>query len=132
MVSVIIGSYNRYELLLRSIDSVINQTYKDIEIIVVDDCSIDDRYENLKSRKDIRFFKTDKNSGLPAVPRNIGIDNAKGDWICFLDDDDYFLPNKIEKQMEYSKDYNFLCCDAYCDDNLSEKLIKDKHIDIWM
>jgi glycosyltransferase involved in cell wall biosynthesis len=72
MVSVIIGSYNRYELLLRSIDSVINQTYKDIEIIVVDDCSIDDRYENLKSRKDIRFFKTDKNSGLPAVPRNIG------------------------------------------------------------
>jgi glycosyltransferase involved in cell wall biosynthesis len=132
MVSVIIGSYNRYDFLLRAIDSVMNQTYKDIEIIVVDDCSIDDRYENLKNKKDIRFFKTDKNSGLPAVPRNIGIDKAKGDWICFLDDDDYFLPNKIEKQMEYSKEYNFICCDAYCDDNLSERHIKNRYIDIWM
>lgn len=131
MVSVIIGSYNRYELLLRAIESVLNQTYKDIEIIVVNDCSTDKRYDNLKHNSNIKFFKTDTNSGLPSVPRNIGINNSKGEWICFLDDDDYFLPTKIEKQMGYSDDYDFICCDAYCDENHSEKYLKWRYLGVW-
>lgn len=131
MVSIIIGSYNRYDLLLRAIDSVMNQTYKDIEIIVIDDCSIDNRYENLKYNDNIKFFRTDINSGLPAIPRNIGINNSKGEWICFLDDDDYFLPNKIEKQMEYSSDFSFICCDAYCDENHNERYLKHRNLGLW-
>jgi glycosyltransferase involved in cell wall biosynthesis len=131
LVSVIIGTYNRYDLVLRAIDSVLNQTYKNIEIIVVDDCSTDLRYENLKNNKNIKFLSTTKNSRLPSVPRNIGINNSNGEWICFLDDDDYFLPSKIERQIEVTKKYDFVCSDAYYDDNLSLKYAKGLHNVVW-
>ena len=100
MVSVIIPTFNRACLLGRSIESVLSQTYNDYEIIVVDDGSDDGTGEIIKSfNKQIRFFRI-PHSGVSKA-RNTGIDNAKGDWISFLDSDDYWLPQKLEKQMAY-------------------------------
>jgi len=105
MVSIIIPTYNRTDLLPRAIQSVINQTYKDWELIVVDDCSKDKTPEIIKDweRKDqrIKGILLDKNSGGPAHPRNIGIQNSHGEYIAFLDHDDEWLPEKLEKQINF-------------------------------
>jgi len=107
LVSVIIPTFQRSEYLIRAIDSVLNQTYQNMEIIVVDDNDGDNEYrkstsENLNeyiSKEQIIYLKHDKNKGLPAA-RNTGIKQAKGEFIAFLDDDDEWLPQKIEKQIE--------------------------------
>ncbi len=130
LVSIIIGTYERYDLVLRAIESALNQTYNNIEVIVVDDCSKDDRYKLLESRKDIIYLKTEKNSSLPAIPRNMGIIRSSGKWISFLDDDDYFVPSKIEDQMEYSNSYDFICSDAFYDNTLNS-YAKGLYLDYW-
>lgn len=101
MVSVIIPAYNREKTIERAVMSVLNQTYKDLELIVVDDCSKDNTVEVLKSIKDDRFkiIELEKNSGA-CVARNVGIENAQGDYIAFQDSDDEWLLNKLEKQMD--------------------------------
>ena len=100
MVSVIIPSYNREKTIERAVMSVLNQTYKDLELIVVDDCSKDNTVEVLKSIEDDRFriIELEKNSGA-CVARNVGIENAQGDYIAFQDSDDEWLLDKLEKQM---------------------------------
>ena len=99
LVTVYIPTYNRVELLKRAVESVRQQTYKNLEIIIVDDCSIDGTYDYLKEIAEqdarIRFFLKEKNSGA-CVSRNIAIENAKGEFITGLDDDDYFISNRIE------------------------------------
>ena len=114
MVSVIIPSYERYDLLLRSIDSVLNQTYRDIEIVVVDDCSKDSRYLNL-SNNNIKYHRLEKRLGFPGKVRNHGIINSLGDWVSFLDDDDTWLPTKLERQIQFINSYDFISCDALID-----------------
>ncbi|ROI12941.1 glycosyltransferase family 2 protein [Epilithonimonas hominis] len=107
LVSVIIPTFQRSEYLIRAIESVINQTYQNIEIVVVDDNDGDNEYrkstqENLKcyiEDKKIKYLKHDKNKGLPSA-RNTGITNSIGEYVAFLDDDDEWLPTKVEKQME--------------------------------
>ena len=96
MVSVIIPSYNREKTIKRAVESGLNQTYKDIEVIVVDDCSSDKTIEILTSIKDKRFsyYKLDKNSGA-CVARNLGIEKVKGDYIFLHDSDDEWLPDKL-------------------------------------
>ena len=100
-VSVIIATYRRDEPLRRAIASVKNQTYPDIEIIVVDD-NADPKWNTVvesmvNSFESITYIKNEKNCGS-AKTRNIGIFAATGDYITFLDDDDEYLPEKIEKQ----------------------------------
>lgn len=99
LVTVYIPTYNRVELLKRAVESVRQQTYKNLEIIIVDDCSIDSTHDYLKKIAEqdarIRFFLKEKNSGA-CVSRNIAIENAKGEFITGLDDDDYFLERRIE------------------------------------
>lgn len=99
LVTVYITTFNRLDLLKRSLDSVRTQTYKNIEIIVVDDCSTDGTQEFLKEiakgDERIKFFLKEKNGGA-CESRNIAIQNARGEYITGLDDDDYFLPNRIE------------------------------------
>lgn len=99
LVTVYIPTFNRVELLKRAVESVRQQTYQNLEIIVVDDCSTDGTHEYLKdiSNKDsrIRFFLKEKNSGA-CVSRNIAIKNANGEYITGLDDDDYFLLDRIQ------------------------------------
>lgn len=99
LVTVYIPTFNRVNLLKRAVDSVRKQTYKNLEIIIVDDCSKDGTHEYLEeiSKQDsrIQYFIKQKNSGA-CVSRNIAIKNAKGEFITGLDDDDYFLKNRIE------------------------------------
>ena len=103
MVSVIIPCYNSQEFLAQAIDSVRLQTYVNWELLIVDDCSTDkssiiiQQYVQQDSR--IHYLKTDKPSGSPTLPRNIGIQHARGRFIAFLDSDDMWLPNKLEEQL---------------------------------
>ena len=103
LVTVIIPVFNSSRTIIRCLESVINQTYSDIEIIVIDDGSTDDSirllrsYINDKNCKNITIL-CQKNSG-PSAARNNGITHAKGEYIAFLDSDDEWYPQKIEKQM---------------------------------
>lgn len=110
LVSVIIPSHNRYDNLLNAINSVKQQTYKNYEIIVVDDGSKDSRYKNnIHNVKIINLPQSSKEIlGYPcgAVPRNEGMRNSNGTYIAFLDDDDIWMPNKLEIQMEEMKKNN--------------------------
>jgi len=105
LVSVIIPTYNRAHLLGRAIQSVLNQTYQDFELIIVDDASSDNTEEVVKSFHDdrIKYIRHDENKGAGAA-RNTGIKAARGEYIAFQDDDDKWLPNKLEKQVKVLED----------------------------
>lgn len=124
-VSIIIPTYKRNDMLERAINSVLNQTYKNIEVIVVDDNDEGSIYrknneilmKKFKSNSKVRYLKHIKNMN-GAVARNTGIYNSEGEYITFLDDDDEFLPLKIEKQVEFLEE-NFKIYDAvYCGFNV--------------
>ncbi len=104
LVSVIIPTYNGESTILRAINSVLNQTYSNLELIIVDDCSKDNTFEVVKNVKDkrVKVLRHKKNRGGSAA-RNTGIKEAKGEYIAFLDDDDEWLNEKVEKQVEYLK-----------------------------
>ena len=100
-VSVIIPFYNRIKLVVRAIKSVLNQTHKNYEILLVNDGSTDKMEELkdlIKKEKCIKLINVEPNKGA-ANARNIGIENATGDYIAFLDSDDEFEPNKLEIQL---------------------------------
>ena len=100
MVTVIIPTYNRGSTILRSVESVLSQTYSDLELIIVDDCSADNTQEVIGAVRDdrVRYIRLEKNQGACAA-RNAGIDNAKGEYIAFQDSDDEWLPQKLERQL---------------------------------
>lgn len=118
-VSVIIPTYNRADLLNRVIKSVLNQTFKDFELIIVDDGSTDNTKEVVKrfQEKDKRVkYIWQKNSGAPASPKNTGIRNSKGQFLAFLDSDDRWLSEKLEKQItlfEKSKNLGIVSCNCW-------------------
>lgn len=101
LVSVIIPTYNRAHLISQSIESVLNQTFKDYEIIVVNDGSTDNTKELLSTRygEKILYIGKKKNKGLSAA-RNTGIEASRGKYIAILDDDDEWLPHKLEMQID--------------------------------
>ena len=100
MISVILPTYNREAVLMRSVDSVLNQTVSDLELILVDDGSTDGTQTLIESIQDprIRYLKLDGNHGACAA-RNAGLDAARGEWIAFMDSDDAWTPNKLERMM---------------------------------
>ena len=103
LVSVIMPSYNTALFIARSIQSVIAQSYRDWELIIVDDCSTDNTDEVVKpflSDERIKYFKNRNNSGT-AVCRNRALREAKGKWIAFLDSDDLWMPDKLKKQVSF-------------------------------
>lgn len=104
LISVIIPTHNRKLLLKNAIDSVLNQTYQKFEIIIVDDCSTDGTKDYVLSLKDarIKYFRNEKNL-YAAASRNVGIKNSNGEFIAFLDDDDEWFPQKLEKQIPIFK-----------------------------
>ena len=106
MVSVIIPTYNRADTIIRSVKSVLNQTYKDIEVIVVDDCSVDNTIDLLEKIQDkdsrLKILKHQYNAGACAA-RNTGIEYATGNYIAFHDSDDEWLNNKLEIQLNQIK-----------------------------
>ena len=111
LVSVIIPTYNGSNTILRAINSVLNQTYSNLELIIVDDCSKDNTFEVIKSVGDkrVKVLRHKKNRGGSAA-RNTGIKEAKGEYIAFLDDDDEWLSEKVEKQVEYLKNKESSLC----------------------
>ena len=101
MISVVIPSYNRALLVKRAAESVLAQSYKDLELIVVDDGSIDDTASIIKSLSDSRVrYVYQKNSGA-CVARNNGIEHANGEYIAFHDSDDIWRVDKLECQLKY-------------------------------
>jgi len=101
--SVIIPTYNRYKALIKAIDSVYSQSYKNYELIVVDDGSTDDTPNIANKYNNSLKYIRQKNSGVSSA-RNVGILNSDSPFITFLDSDDQWLPKKLEKQHYYIKD----------------------------
>lgn len=107
LVSVIIPTYKRADMLTKAIDSVVVQTYKNLEIIVIDDNDPNSDYRlNTKNklnsyikRGTIKYIENEKNLG-GSITRNRAVEESKGEYIAFLDDDDIFFPTKIEKQVK--------------------------------
>lgn len=102
LVSIVMPNYNSEKYLKATIDSVLAQTYTNWELLFVDDCSTDSSLEIVRSYNDsrIKILQNEKNSGA-AVSRNYALREAKGKWIAFLDSDDLWIPEKLEKQLAY-------------------------------
>ena len=120
-VSVIIPTFNRFNLLIDAINSVRKQTYTNIEIIVINDGSTQNEYYEYDFGKDVLIVHLEKNSKelyghyCPgSITRNKGLELATGKYIAFLDDDDIWFPNKLEEQINAMKnsDYKICCSEA--------------------
>lgn len=130
-VSVVIPTYNRFENLLNCLVSILNQTYQNLEIIVVNDNSSDPRYYELNINK-VRFIHLKKGSkeilGYPcgAYCRNIGMKNSNNEYIAFCDDDDIWMPNKLEIQLNEMKinDSYISCTEGYIGNGFYNNSIK--------
>lgn len=112
--SVIIPTFNRAEKLRRALDSLLEQSWRDFEVIVCDDGSIDGTGEMVGSfvgRLDIRHL-WDENFGGPARPRNRGVTASRGEWLCFLDADDWWYPLKLERVAAVTGDADFIFHDC--------------------
>lgn len=108
LVSIIMPSYNTAPYIKETIQSVLNQTYEDWELLIVDDCSTDNTDEVLAEIRDprIRIFRNECNSGA-AVSRNRALKEAKGQWIAYLDSDDLWVPEKLEKQIKFMESHGY-------------------------
>lgn len=108
-VSIVMPSYNTTNFISETIESVLAQTYTDWELIIVDDCSTDNTDEVVKpylSDSRIIYIKNEKNSGA-AISRNRALREAKGKWIAFLDSDDLWMPEKLQKQIAFMEDNGY-------------------------
>lgn len=109
LVSIIMPSYNTAQYIEKTIKSVLDQTYTNWELLIVDDCSTDNTDEVVKNYltdKRINYLKNEQNSGA-AVSRNRALREAKGQWIAFLDSDDLWMPEKLEKQICFMKEKGY-------------------------
>jgi glycosyltransferase involved in cell wall biosynthesis len=104
LVTAVIPSFNHGHFVLEAVESVLAQSYRPVEVIVVDDGSEDDTFERLKPYLDRIHYIRQENRGLSAA-RNTGIRAASGEWIAFLDADDVWAPQKIEIQLKAAGDY---------------------------
>lgn len=109
LVSIIMPSWNTGRFIAESIQSVLNQTYQNWELLIVDDCSTDNTDEIVAGFNDkrIRYFKNEKNSGA-AITRNRAIREARGEWIAFLDSDDLWSPEKLAKQLNFMNEHGYV------------------------
>ena len=101
-ISIVLPVYNGADHLKRAIDSVLGQTFNDLELLVVDDGSSDNSFEIASGYPQIRLFRQE-NKGVPHA-RNKGVAEARGKYVCFLDQDDTWLPEKLELQVKSFKD----------------------------
>lgn len=101
LISIIIPTYNRKKSIVKSIKSILNQTYSNIEVIVVDDASTDNTKDVIKKIKDkrLKYYKLRTNHGA-CYARNYGVSKANGTYVSFNDSDDIYLPSKIELQFK--------------------------------
>lgn len=140
LVSIIIPTYKRVDMLDRAIESCLEQTYKNIEILIIDDNeeksndrkNTEKHMSKYQNNPQIKYIKRKENGG-GAASRNTGIEKSNGTYIAFLDDDDYFLPTKIEEQLKFMKknklDASFTANQVY--DETQKKHIKEKRYPKW-
>lgn len=132
LVSIITSCFNSERFISETIESVLYQTYKNWEMIIVDDCSTDNSIKKIfyymANDNRIKLFKTKSRSGSPVEPRNIGIRKSKGQYIAFLDSDDLWLPSKLERQIKLfsSNDDVSIVFSNY--EKISERGIRNKRI----
>ena len=116
LVSCVISTRNRQFLLEKALRSVISQTYKNLEILVVDDASEDNTEllvkKYIKIDRRIKYFKNGNRSG-GSNARNVGINEARGDYIAFLDDDDEWMTNKTEIQLQHIQPFDAILCSSF-------------------
>ncbi len=114
MISVIVPAYNAEKYINKCIDSILNQTYKDFELIIINDCSKDNTDKIIKKYKDsrIKYIKNKENKGI-GYNRNLGIKESKGEYICFIDSDDYIRKDFLELMHErcIKDDLDLCICD---------------------
>lgn len=133
LISIIVPTYNSSSLILKTLHSVINQDYKNYEIIIVDSYSVDDTIIKIKSLKNkkIKIFFTKKKKGL-SYARYFGILQSKGKYIAFLDSDDEWKKNKLTKQIKFMKNHKsiFSCTNFQLkkNHNIKKILIKKNKI----
>ena len=125
MVTIVTPMYNASKYIMETIQSVLAQTCENWEMIIVDNCSTDDSRDLVNSIDDkrIKLICLEYNSGGPARPRNIGLSEASGNYIAFLDADDVWHDNKLTRQLSVIEDES---CDivhtlAYTMDPASER-----------
>lgn len=107
--SIIVPTYNHAHFIKRCLDSLVNQTYENWEAIVVNNFSDDNTIEIVKEYTDPRIrLINNANGGVIAVSRNKGISEANGDWICFLDSDDWWYTNKLEVSLKFLKNFDLV------------------------
>lgn len=103
LVSILVNCYNSEAFLKQALDSIYKQTYQNFEIILVDNCSTDRTFEITQNYdKRLRYFKTQKNIPLYAA-RNMGLVEVQGQYLCVLDSDDYWVPTKLQLQIDLMK-----------------------------
>ena len=128
-VSVVIPAYNKAELTVKTVESVLSQTYKNIEIIVVDDGSTDNTKDLLKPYVGkIQYIHKDNGGACSA--RNVGIRKSTGEYICLIDCDDTYLPKKIEKSVAYLEKHpecGFVHTAAYLVDEKGNIITQHSH-----
>ena len=138
LVTVITPLFNAQDFIGETIESVLDQTYQNWEMIIVDDCSTDNsrdivkKYEAKESR--IKLIELEKNFGGPARPRNVGLDISKGDYLAFLDADDVWLKNKLQVQINEMlvNNLDFTSTDSkFIDDNSIDTIINKHKIVIF-
>lgn len=110
LVSIVMPSYNCEKFIAESIESVQAQTYREWELLIVDDCSTDCSVQIVQqyalNDKRIKIYQNNKNSGA-AISRNYALQEARGRWIAFLDSDDLWVKTKLEKQIEFMEENNY-------------------------
>lgn len=125
MISIVLSSYNGEEYIVEQLESLVNQTYKKFELIIVDDCSTDSTIVNVepyvKKYENIFLHKGKQNLGYVKNFER-GVKLAKGEYIAFCDQDDFWLPNKLEVLMQNIGDYDVAYCDSQLVNNQLEYL----------
>jgi len=127
LVSIVIPTYNAEAYIRSTVHSALAQSYEDVEILVVDDCSTDNTRavvaELAALSTKVRLIPLAENSGTPARPRNMGVSNARGEWVAYLDADDLWHPRKLELQMALLAESGRAMCSSAMLDFSDEKEI---------
>ncbi len=133
--TIIIPTYNRANLLPRAIQSVLNQTFEDWEMIIVDDGSTDETSKVVVLNNDLRIKYFRQKNGGRGSARNQGVNRASGQYLCFLDDDDYYLPEFLSSiyRVVSVTDYNLIKCGAYWekDERQKEDFFLSNETPLW-
>jgi len=114
MISIIIPLYNKEHIIRRSVQSLLSQSFKDLELIIVDDGSTDGSYDIVENIRDSHIRLIHQENGGPSKARNTGVHSAKGDWILFLDADDELMPGALahfDTLIKNSNGVELICCE---------------------